>query len=113
MCRGRQPGVLCGQQVGLPVLPGGPGPLPGRHRPRPLARLPGPGALLYSDRLHCTAIQLKYKLYERRAKCLLLLGQFDKAKTEINSAKKSFEAHKGKLDEKKQNQAVKSLKEVF
>ena len=56
--------------------------------------------------------QLRYKLYERRAKCHLLVRQWDKARTAVSSAKKSLEANKAKLDEKKQAQAKKSLKDI-
>ena len=56
--------------------------------------------------------QLRYKLHERRAKCHLLLGQFDLAKTALTSAKKSFEAHKAKFEEKKAAGTVASLREI-
>ena len=56
--------------------------------------------------------QLRYKLYERRAKCHLLTRSFDKARTAVSTAKKCLEANKGKLDEKKLTQAKKSLKEI-
>ena len=56
--------------------------------------------------------QLRYKLYERRAKCHLLSGNFDKARAALSQAKKSLEANRSKLEEKKQSQAKKSLKEI-
>ena len=56
--------------------------------------------------------QLRYKLYERRAKCHLLGGNFDQARAALSQAKKSLEANKSKLEEKKQVQAKKSLKEI-
>jgi len=57
--------------------------------------------------------QLKYKLYERKAKCFVQMKQFDKAKSALISAKKSLEANKGKLDEKKVKQATKALGELM
>ena len=56
--------------------------------------------------------QLAYKLHERKAKCFLLLQQFDQAKTALNVAKKSFEANKSKLDNKKQEQTKKTLRDI-
>jgi len=56
--------------------------------------------------------QLKYKLHERKAKCYVLLKQYDNAKQAFNVAKKTFDAHKSKLDEKKVAQAMKGLKEL-
>ena len=56
--------------------------------------------------------QLVYKLHERKAKCFILLQQFDQAKAALNVAKKSFEANKSKLDNKKQEQTKKTLREI-
>ena len=57
--------------------------------------------------------QLQYKLFERRAKCYVLLKQFDKAKTAWSKAKQNLDINKGKLDEKKLSQAAKSLKDLM
>ena len=56
--------------------------------------------------------QLKYKLHERKTKCYIVLNDFDKARTALNVAKKSFEAHKLKMDEKKLAQTKKTLQEL-
>jgi len=57
--------------------------------------------------------QLHYKLYERKAKCLVHMKQFDKAKAVWSKAKQNLDKHKSKLDEKKLGQASKSLKEIM
>lgn len=57
--------------------------------------------------------QLRYKLWERKAKSFVHLGQYDKAKLSLISAKKNLEANKDKFEEKKFKQATKSLKELL
>jgi len=57
--------------------------------------------------------QLKFKLWERKAKALVHLGQFEKARLSVISGKKNLEANKEKIEEKKIKSAMKSLKEIM
>eukprot|EP00092_Neocalanus_flemingeri_P005382 GFUD01005799.1.p1 GENE.GFUD01005799.1~~GFUD01005799.1.p1 ORF type:complete len:667 (-),score=156.69 GFUD01005799.1:117-2117(-) len=57
--------------------------------------------------------QLRYKLYERKAKCFVQMKQFDKAKSALTAAKKNLEANKSKFDEKTLNKGIKSLKDLL
>merc|ERR1712121_238175 len=56
--------------------------------------------------------QLKYKLFERIAKCYLHLRDFDKAKPVVKDAQRYLEKYKDSLNQKKYKSAAKSLAEL-
>ena len=56
--------------------------------------------------------ELHYKLFERKAKCYILLEQYDSAKALLKKARKCFEASSSQMDENKKSQTNKSFKEI-